>query len=76
MERTVMSMRKSFFLMCALFAAQVSTSAADARTLQQIRNSGELRVAITLASPWAMRDRDDNFLGYEVDNPHVPIDAA
>lgn len=62
-----MSMRKRFFLVCALLAAQVSASTADARTLQQIRNSGELRVAIALASPWAMRDRDDNFLGYEVD---------
>jgi polar amino acid transport system substrate-binding protein len=62
-----MFLRKCFFLLCALFVVQASTEPATARTLQQIRNSGELRVAIALASPWAMRDRDDNFLGYEVD---------
>ncbi len=62
-----MSLRNSLLVLCALCAAQVWTDPAAARTLQQIRNSGELRVAITLASPWAMRDRDDNFLGYEID---------
>ena len=59
--------RHSLYLLCALCASLLLCDLATARTLQQIRNSGELRVAIALASPWAMRDRDDEFLGYEID---------
>ncbi len=62
-----MTSRKFLNLICALSVALCWTTAASARTLQQVRNSGELRVAIALASPWAMRDRDDQFIGYEID---------
>lgn len=50
------------FCVCCL-----AIDAAQARTLQQIRNSGEIRVAISIAPPWAMRDRDGEFFGYEID---------
>ncbi|MGD8322904.1 MAG: transporter substrate-binding domain-containing protein [Gammaproteobacteria bacterium] len=54
-------------LLCALSVFVYCADNSAARTLQQIRNSGELRVAVALASPWTMRDRDGEFLGYEID---------
>jgi polar amino acid transport system substrate-binding protein len=62
-----MSPGRSVYVLCAVCVLQLCSEAAAARTLQQVRNSGELRVAIALASPWSMRDRDDEFLGYEID---------
>lgn len=38
-----------------------------ARTLQQLRNQGTLRIGIAMASPWAMRDHDKQLIGYEID---------
>jgi len=55
--------RVALIVCVAFFTAQQ----AAARTLQQIRNSGELRIAIALASPWVMRDRGGEFIGYEID---------
>jgi polar amino acid transport system substrate-binding protein len=40
---------------------------ANARTLQQVLSSGELRVGITLTPPWALRDADRELKGFEVD---------
>lgn len=65
-KRTIISDKFST-LLCALCVLLLCAELSAARTLQQIRNAGELRVAIALASPWAMRDRDDAFIGYEVD---------
>lgn len=62
-----MSSHRLIYLVCALCALLFCTDPAVSRTLQEVRNSGELRVAIALASPWSMRDRDGAFLGYEID---------
>lgn len=51
-------------LLCACLLVNDSIGA---RTLQAIRNSGELRVAVALASPWAMHDQDGQLIGYEID---------
>lgn len=40
---------------------------AHGRSLQQVRNSGNLRIGIALATPWAIRDRDGEFMGFDVD---------
>ena len=61
-----MDLRNQFKIGLAVALISASSSGA-ARTLQQIRNTGELRVAIALVSPWAMRDGDGNFIGYEID---------
>lgn len=62
-----MSPVKFTSLLCVTAIALLNCEPAATRTLQQIRNSGELRVAIALASPWSMHDRDDQFIGYEID---------
>lgn len=51
----------------ALIALLLASAAATARSLQQVRNHGTLRIGIALATPWAMRDRDDELIGYDVD---------
>lgn len=48
---------------CALFAS----AAASAGTLQQVLSKNELRVGITLAAPWAIRDDSGDLSGFEVD---------
>jgi polar amino acid transport system substrate-binding protein len=44
-----------------------SAAAASAGTLQQVLSKGELRVGITLAAPWAMRDESGELSGFEID---------
>jgi polar amino acid transport system substrate-binding protein len=61
-------MRPSFrltFLTLALTLAGIC--AAEAGTLQQVFSRGELRVGISLAPPWAMRDADGELAGFEVE---------
>lgn len=41
--------------------------AAAARTLEQVRNDGTLRVGVALATPWAMRSSEGELVGFEVD---------
>jgi polar amino acid transport system substrate-binding protein len=40
---------------------------ASAGTLQEVLSRGELRVGVALAAPWAMRDDDGNYRGFEID---------
>jgi len=40
---------------------------AQCGSLQQVLSRGELRVGVALAAPWAMRDDDGEFSGFEVD---------
>ena len=40
---------------------------ATAATLQQVLNTGTLRVGITLAEPWALRDDAGEYTGFEVE---------
>lgn len=48
-------------------AATSAPSAAQAASLQQVLNRGQLRVGIVIAAPWALRDADSGELtGFEV----------
>ena len=52
----------------ALLAWSLSLAApADARSLQEVRNHGTLRVGVALAAPWAMRDAEGKLTGFEID---------
>lgn len=50
----------------ALSAALASPDA-SARTFQQVRNQGSLRVGVALSSPWAIRRGDGELVGFEID---------
>jgi polar amino acid transport system substrate-binding protein len=54
---------KPLLLALSLLAA----GAAQAGSLQQVLSRGELRVGITLAAPWAMRDDDGELSGFEIE---------
>ena len=43
------------------------TAAEQPRSLQQVLDSGELRVGVALFSPWVMRAKDGQLVGSEVD---------
>ena len=45
----------------------LSGAVASAGTLQQVLAKGEIRVGITLAAPWAMRDESGELAGFEID---------
>jgi polar amino acid transport system substrate-binding protein len=45
----------------------LGSAAAGAGTLQQVLSRGELRVGVTLAAPWAIRDDDGELEGFEID---------
>jgi polar amino acid transport system substrate-binding protein len=53
----------------AILAATLMVAAgpAAARELQEVLNTGTLRVGITLYAPWAMRGNDGQLVGFEVD---------
>src|SRR6187549_3488824 len=50
----------------ALAAVAFSGNAA-ARPLQEVLNTGTLRVGVTLFAPWAARGADGDLVGFEVD---------
>lgn len=51
----------------ALLASAITHQAADARTLQQILNVGDLRIGVVLAAPWVLRNDDGELEGFEID---------
>jgi polar amino acid transport system substrate-binding protein len=59
-------MRSTFFL-TLMSAACILPMQAGARNLQDVLNHGTLRVGVALASPWSMRDRDDELIGFDID---------
>jgi len=59
----MMGMRTA--IVAAAFAALALP--AGARNLQEVRNSGTLRVGVTLFPPWAARGADGELAGFEVD---------
>lgn len=56
-------------VLALLLSAVVFLPAAEASagTLQQVLSRNELRVGVTLATPWAIRDDQGEFSGFEVD---------
>lgn len=53
-------------LFLATLAMLAATSSA-AGTLQQVLSRSELRVGVTLATPWAMRDDEGEWSGFEIE---------
>jgi len=51
----------------SLVLALLASGAAESGTLQQVLSRGELRVGVSLAPPWAMRDDDGELSGFEID---------
>ena len=51
----------------AAAATLAFASAAAARDLQDVLNTGTLRVGVTLFAPWAARNGDGELIGFEVD---------
>lgn len=49
------------------FLALAGPQAVEARDLQQVLNTGTLRVGVTLYPPWAMRSAGGELIGFEVD---------
>lgn len=61
-------MRIASYLKSALVAAGLLVAGfAEAGSLQQVLSRGELRVGITLAAPWAMREDDGELRGFEIE---------
>ena len=61
-------MRSRIHTQCLVLALGCLVAlSADAGTLQQVLSRGELRVGITLAPPWTLRDADRELKGFEVD---------
>jgi polar amino acid transport system substrate-binding protein len=50
-----------------VWAALALANQAAARDLQDVLNTGTLRVGVTLFAPWAARGGDGEFIGFEVD---------
>lgn len=59
--------RKTAVLILLSLAAAFASAAAPARPLQQVLNTGTLRVGTALAAPWALRGREDALVGFEID---------
>lgn len=54
---------KLFF--CLITLVLLSNSA-HADAFNQVLKSGELRVGVSLSEPWAMKDKEGNFTGFEI----------
>ena len=50
-----------------LLGANNAFAADDSNALQQIKESGTLRVGLSTFVPWAMRDKQGDLIGFEVD---------
>lgn len=59
-----MTRQSSFFIALLLI---LICSSSSGRTLQQVMNDGTLRVGVALHTPWAIRSRSGNLLGFEID---------
>lgn len=51
----------------ALVLGLLIATASPAKPLEEVLKEGKLRVGITLAAPWAMRDDDSELSGFEID---------
>jgi polar amino acid transport system substrate-binding protein len=54
-------------ILIGLVIGFASLSAVQARNLQQVLNTGTLRVGVTLYAPWAARAANGELVGFEVD---------
>lgn len=61
---------KNFFLIFMMFACAVFSSAATAQedsVVEDVLSRGVLRVGLSSFVPWAMRSKNGDFIGFEVD---------
>ena len=61
------AMRMTWLRIVAALLALGTGSAAMAGSLQDVLARGEIRVGVTVATPWAMRDEDGEYRGFEID---------
>ena len=54
-------------LAAAVATALLTAGSAAARSLQQVRNAGSLRVGVVVAAPWVVRNAAGELDGFEVD---------
>jgi polar amino acid transport system substrate-binding protein len=52
---------------CALLLGLLAAATSVSKPLEQVLKEGKLRVGIALATPWAMRDEEGEFSGFEID---------
>ncbi|GAL03091.1 lysine-arginine-ornithine-binding periplasmic protein precursor [Photobacterium aphoticum] len=57
----------SAFLAMAILATATIAQAAEKSTLTEIKERGTLRVGLSTFVPWAMRDKQGELVGFEVD---------
>lgn len=62
-----MAQLRATFISAAFVTALACGNGAAARDLQDVLNSGTLRVGVTLFAPWAARGEDGELVGFEVD---------
>ena len=62
-----MAQLRATILSAVFVAASACGSNAGARGLQEVLNTGTLRVGVTLFAPWAARAADGQLVGFEVD---------
>ena len=62
-------MKKIFSLLASIlmFTGLVSQAQAQANLIDEILSRGQLRVGMSTFVPWAMRDKNGEFVGFEVD---------
>ena len=61
-----LSHRTCLLLMAVVGSFAGLPSDADARTLQQVLNSGDIRVGVVIAEPWVLRAGDGELDGFEI----------
>jgi polar amino acid transport system substrate-binding protein len=61
------AMRMTWLRIAAALLCLSACCAAGAASLQSVIMRGELRVGVTLAAPWAIREEDGEFRGFEID---------
>ncbi len=67
-ELTMHTAFKSLLILCfAFMACAVQAAQKNTRTMEQILASGELRVGVSLFTPWTMRAKNGDLIGSEVD---------
>lgn len=60
-------MQTKLYALSFLAAGLVIAASATAAPLQEVLRRGNLRVGVALAEPWAMRDENGDYSGFEID---------
>ncbi|MFO7727921.1 MAG: transporter substrate-binding domain-containing protein [Desulfonatronovibrio sp.] len=63
----VLSVFILFFLASEVWSSEVRSQLVQESTLEQIMRRGVMKVGMSTFVPWAMQDKDGEFIGFEVD---------